>query len=180
MKRLVAGASLAVCSCVLLIAGSFWQEKPYTQWTHREVNKILGNSPWAAQQAFGEPIGAEDDDSRDLELGQSESPSKGVREDRTAPKIITRQYFVRFQSAVPVRMALARRAVLEGRLSQQKADELVETHPAPGYVVAVLQVPPGQDRSELNLVSTKSLRNRVYLRLKKSKRRVSWTRRFNG
>jgi len=62
--------------------------------------------------------------------------------------------------------------VLESRLSQQKADELVETHPAPGYVVAVLQVPPGQDRSELNLVSTKSLRNRVYLRLKKSKRRV--------
>ena len=34
---------------VSLLAESFWQEKPYTQWSQKEVDQILKDSPWAAE-----------------------------------------------------------------------------------------------------------------------------------
>jgi hypothetical protein len=69
-------------------------------------------------------------------------------------------------------MALARKAVLEGRLSQEKAAEYVEIHPAPGYIVAAILVPRHQDRAELNLISAEYLRTRAYLRLKSSEKHI--------
>ena len=47
MKR---STLVAICLCIALsgslIAAPFWVSKPYTEWTEKEVEKILGNSPW--------------------------------------------------------------------------------------------------------------------------------------
>lgn len=172
MKKWATISLLVVLCSTLLWAGSFWNQKPYTDWTWNEINKILGNSPWAAQQAFGEEVIPEQGRLQRQQTMPSDSSTTGVREDEPVPSIVTRQYFIRFQSAAPIRMALARRAVLEGRIREERAADYVETHPAPGYIVAAVLVPRSQDRAELNLVSAEYLKSRAYLRLKTSKRRV--------
>ncbi|MCW5966411.1 MAG: hypothetical protein KIT83_20405 [Bryobacterales bacterium] len=42
LKSIAAATALAVA----LWAAPFWTAKPYTQWTEKEVEKVLGNSPW--------------------------------------------------------------------------------------------------------------------------------------
>jgi len=163
---------LGILFSSLLWAADFWNQKPYTQWNWHEINRLLGDSPWAAQQAFGETVTPAEKSSVEQDRPSSDAAVRGVREELSVPPIVTRQYFIRFQSATPVRMALAQRAVLEGRITPEQAADYVEMHPAPGYVVAAILVPRNQDRAELNLVSTEYLRSRAYLRLKSSKKQI--------
>ncbi len=34
------------------LAGDFWKEKPYDQWTMEEVRRVLMDSPWARSYTF--------------------------------------------------------------------------------------------------------------------------------
>jgi len=172
MKRWLQSVLLVVCCCLFLWAADFWNQKPYTEWKWHEINKMLGSSPWAVQQGFGERRTLSEESARQQEEVSREPLTKGVNEDVEVPSIVARQYFIRLQSAAPIRMALAQRAVLEGRLSQEQAADYVEIHPATGYIVVAVLVPRTQDRAELNLVGTEYLKSRAYLRLKKSKKRI--------
>ena len=60
-------------------------------------------------------------------------------------------------------MALARNAMLEGQTSVEQAQQFVDQHPAPGYVVVGLSVATGQTRAELTRLTTESLKQRTYL-----------------
>jgi hypothetical protein len=40
--------AIALCT-VSLFAADFWQSKPYTEWSDKEVQKILSNSPWSKE-----------------------------------------------------------------------------------------------------------------------------------
>ena len=42
-------AVLAGCSALLLTAGDFWLQKPYTDWDAKDAVKLLQNSPWSRQ-----------------------------------------------------------------------------------------------------------------------------------
>ncbi len=46
MLRILAAAALATS---VLWAGGFWEKKPYTEWSQKEVAKLLTNSPWASR-----------------------------------------------------------------------------------------------------------------------------------
>lgn len=47
-------ATVGFASAVMLLAAPFWVEKPYQQWTQKEVSKLLSDSPWvkSAQVSF--------------------------------------------------------------------------------------------------------------------------------
>jgi hypothetical protein len=51
MKKLLPLAIVfAVCLCAIsLWAADFWQSKPYKEWSDREVQKLLSNSPWSKE-----------------------------------------------------------------------------------------------------------------------------------
>jgi len=149
MKRLVLWISVVGMLCGILWAKDFWNEKPYTEWKKKEVAKILLDSPWADAETF------------DLR-GLDSSGTAGAQ----------RRYYIRFHSALPVRMAMARSAVLEGRASEEQAQQFVDTHPSPGYIVVGISVATGQARAELTRLTTESLKQRTYLQLKGSGRRV--------
>ena len=74
-------------------AGEFWREKGYRQWSKKECQKMLGNSPWAKPYTLSGvyivPVG---------EI--SPAPER-----RTNPWI---RYLVQFHSALPIRQALVR------------------------------------------------------------------------
>ncbi|HEY7547074.1 MAG TPA: hypothetical protein VID27_19430, partial [Blastocatellia bacterium] len=50
-RKLISGAAcfFLVCSA---IASAQWNKKPYTEWTPKEVQKVLNDSPWGQTQAF--------------------------------------------------------------------------------------------------------------------------------
>jgi len=145
-KALILGMLL---SAVFLWGKDFWEQKPYTQWKKKDVARILLDSPWADAESF------------DLR-GLNTAGTAGAQ----------RRYYIRFHSALPIRMAMARNAVLEGRASEEQAQQFVDVHPAPGYIVVGLSVATGQARAELTRLTTETLRQATYLQLKGSGRRV--------
>jgi hypothetical protein len=49
MNRLSVIIAMMFAVAVSLFAEDFWREKPYTQWSQKEVDQILKDSPWAAE-----------------------------------------------------------------------------------------------------------------------------------
>jgi hypothetical protein len=49
MNRLSAMIATMFAVALSLFAEDFWREKPYTQWSQKEVDQILKDSPWAAE-----------------------------------------------------------------------------------------------------------------------------------
>jgi len=144
MRKLMLWFSVVGVLCGLLWAKSFWEKKPYTEWKKKEVTRVLLDSPWADAESFDKRGGG------------------GTQ----------RRYYIRFHSAAPIRMAMARNAVLEGRADEEQAQQFVDIHPSPGYVVVGLSVATGQARAELTRLTTEILKQRAYLQLKGSGRRI--------
>ena len=49
MNRLPVIIVMMFAVAVSLFAEDFWRQKPYTQWSQKEVDQILKDSPWAAE-----------------------------------------------------------------------------------------------------------------------------------
>jgi hypothetical protein len=50
---------LLCCACVCLLAGALavaaqWDKKTPTEWSEREAQKLLNDSPWAQTQTFSD------------------------------------------------------------------------------------------------------------------------------
>lgn len=102
-------AVLLICSAACLLAANFWQ-KPYTEWSDKDVAKMMSDSPWAksasvemnfpgadaaaAGPAFGGGGG-----------GRGGSPQGGGG-GFSAPSI---EIHATVESALPIRQALVRR-----------------------------------------------------------------------
>ncbi|MGQ9634748.1 MAG: hypothetical protein ACUVXB_10955 [Bryobacteraceae bacterium] len=58
MKKKVFAISLtAIFAASVLVAAEFWQTKKFTEWTEKEVKKMLESSPWAAKISVPIPMG---------------------------------------------------------------------------------------------------------------------------
>jgi hypothetical protein len=121
--------SCLVLSIGLLWAANFWEEKPYFEWTEKETEKMLTDSPWGDKTLVGDtmvsggsPAGmSESGGGRGGRRGGGGSAASG--QDLAQSQSVT----VRLHSATPVRMALAQRALLAGTLSPENAEEFIKT-----------------------------------------------------
>lgn len=82
------------------------------------------------------------------------------------------KFFVRFRTAAPVRMALARLAVLSGKMSFDKAAEYLGQTEFPGKVVVVVEAETQDGANLLSRANPDALRENVFLLLKRSKSRI--------
>ncbi len=46
-KILLRSIAIASLSAAALCAANFWESKSYTEWSDKEVEKLLTNSPWS-------------------------------------------------------------------------------------------------------------------------------------
>jgi hypothetical protein len=176
-------------SCLVAVFGSllwakgFWENKRYTQWTPNEVEEMLTNSPWVQVQTFAEvapsnavqvpQVPATGEPTRPWGVEGSPGTSERVEEAAAAGRFrVYRKYYARFQSAVPVRMALAQKDLLAKSIRRNQAEQYVRSSPFDGKIVVAIGVPQGQDPSELHRVTTDLLSSSTYLLLGKSKRRI--------
>lgn len=90
-----------VAGSALLLAKDFW-ERPYTEWTQKDVNKMLQNSPWTLTQTYRGQQGAGRGSVWDRTSNAGERESNDI-------------YTIRLFSAQPIRDAYARMMQLMNR-----------------------------------------------------------------
>jgi hypothetical protein len=138
---------------VLLAAGLLearepWKEKPWTDWDEKDIAKVLENSPWVRWPQTSTPSG-------------KRSP-EGVR------WLATGALAVRWESSLTIRQAKARKALLDGRATQEQIDDYMASAPS-DFVVAVL----GPAANGLLNLPREALRSAAYLQLQKGNKRWS-------
>ena len=159
-----------------LFAAKFWEKKPYEQWSQKEALKVLEDSPWGKVQKVhssnSPPPGI-------ASPGPDTTPrDKGGGDRESSPLNRRRLFNIRFQSAKPVRMALARLSLLYRRRDHRQAAELVQRRPfGDQYIVVAVSGSQGENhRRGLDQANLRQLGTHTYLALKASGRRIELER----
>lgn len=169
-------------SCLVLTIGwlwaaDFWEKKPYTEWSEKETEKMLTDSPWGDRMFIGDTMMSSGPPGMSGGGGGRGGRRRGGGATSGEEDLARSQNVnVRLHSAVPIRMALARRAILAGTLTQEDAEAFIETHPAPGYLILGITLPGGWNRGPLGDEEIESLKEEIYIELKKSKKRIRFER----
>ena len=165
MKRLALFGA-AVC----LFAADPWQAKPYTEWTEKDIQKILTNSPWARavsvssgqQNPSADTLGRDEGSSRPPVANSSTGPGMmqpngqdgaAVGRDRMGDVyaqvaesnsiVLT----VVWQSALPVKQALVRRRFSAEGGEAADAKKFLDGNT--NYLIAVSGITPQMVRAQL-------------------------------
>jgi len=126
-------------SAAVLLGADFWHRKEFASWAEKELDKILTDSPWAKPvvlplESFGLPLELAEEICR----GCLACSLKTFSGDGGSVRVLT--LVVRWQSALPVKQALARlRHGEEAATSAMAAELLARVEPA--YLVSVSGLP---------------------------------------
>ena len=149
MKKLnrvgITCAPVIVFVCALSISAQ-WNKKPYTEWSEKDVKKVLNDSPWGQTQVYS-------DTSNEFKRGVSRGAlgaGDSTSGDYSASHLNIR---IRLLSSRPVRQAFSRLIVLmqKGSVPDQLAASLkgfVEKDPGP-YVVVAVDADANESKSEI-------------------------------
>jgi hypothetical protein len=169
-------ALLLICG---LVAGASWAQKndkkgkPWTEWSRKEADRMLGDSPWARTQVVSDastilsgPVSAQS--------GSSSRRSRSVVVDQGVPL----NFYICLLSAKPIRQAWARRIELRQKPSEDFKRQLlkfVDTVSDEWITIGVTFNCADRQTSEsvlqlLNNATSDGLRNNTYLELKDGKR----------
>lgn len=116
-KELRIAGIVTILAGGLVLAKDFW-EKPYTEWKKAEINKMLGDSPWAKTQTTAEQVGGK---------------GTGVAGD----KELYNNIVVRFFSALPVRQAYMRTMQLMNNYDSKSEGEKAEIDAKFGRILKI-------------------------------------------
>lgn len=161
-------------SLVLTTAPAQKADKPWTDWTKQDVQKMLEDSPWAQTQT-------ETDTSEMMYMPTGPAGSAANDSSRQAigatNQSINIKFFVRIFSARPIREALARQLMLQQKLPDTALDRLrqfAEVRSPDSIIVTVNY--QSNDQRYGNVVmqafagnTTASLRNTTYVQRNDSK-----------
>jgi hypothetical protein len=108
-----------------LTTSAQWDKKPYAEWSDKDAQKVLNDSPWGRTQVYTSPLTM-------FRSGQSSIPGNTARPGSSngqqtagAPPDATHVNFrVRFLSAKPIRQAFSR--MIEIQQKKGAGDELTE------------------------------------------------------
>lgn len=144
-KRTILAASLLLAVSVIVTTGRAqkddWQSKPYQQWTKKDVQNILGDSPWAKTTA---------------QSGSIVNFNNGAGDTPTPDKV----YTLRLRSALPIRQALLRLRQINEKydeMSDKKKAEFDEKNKP------LVECPACADNYVLSLIPPASAQTRVQM-----------------
>ena len=108
---------MSVALSAVLSAAAAWEEKPFTQWSEKDVEKLLTDSPWAGKASLThEKAGAD--------LGP----------------VPDWKVIISVRSATPIRQALARQQLIAGGTASPDLEANLAV-PHPRYAIAIAGIP---------------------------------------
>ncbi|HLG17239.1 MAG TPA: hypothetical protein VJH03_22505 [Blastocatellia bacterium] len=149
--------SRAVCLILVvsLSTAAQWEKKPPAEWTMKEVDKVLNDSPWGKTMTF----------STASELfRQSQNQGRGEEaRSVTLPQAVHLNFRVRFLSAKPVRLAVKRmmELKLKDKMSPEMADMLKKFVSGDFVEYILVTVVAESAQSGLNVQEANSLLQRM-------------------
>lgn len=171
-----------IIASLVLVAFAQKKEKPWTEWTEKEVNKMLNDSAWGQTQTdtntsemFYSPTSQGRTSSRPLDTSPGGSGSNDRATQGALNQATNLNYRVRFLTAKPIRQALARRAQL---LNPQLAEQLAAfaEQKTDQYIVVTVDVDSSDRRFSgpamqvFKSLNTGNLKNVTYLEVKSGQR----------
>ncbi len=146
----------------LLWAAEPWKEKPFTEWTQKDVERVAQDSPWAhfveVPGASGPGEGA---------IARSEVSGTKPLSDTAGPQSAGR-YLVQWASALTLRQARVRSAQLAARENAEESAAILAVTP-PYYILAVV----GPNLNAFEEMKEDGTKAASYLELKTSKKRIA-------
>jgi hypothetical protein len=178
-KSLALAVVAMLCVAATVLAGGDpWKSKPYKQWDAKDMQKILGDSPWSKVIVVSAPWktaggGGDDDDSGGLKNGAgsrdnsipSDALSGGVDQAGGPPQA---KYLLRWVSSRTVREALYHGAVVANQMKEDDADKQLAA-PVEAYQILVL----GPDMKPFRGADEKALKEGAFLTSKKTKQKIA-------
>jgi hypothetical protein len=171
MRTILAGTLALLGAFSVLLAVDSWKERPYPEWSQEEVTGLLTDSPWT-QEVVVRLSGPAELEGMGRTTGQP-TGREGARTAGGAPPVSTVRYYISFLSAEPIRMALARNALLQGNVDLEEAAEFVEGRLYDGEVAVMIRTEPPGALIALEEMSAEEVRQNCHLELRRLKRRLS-------
>jgi len=172
-KRIVVLLTCAVLlSCSLVFAGTNQKtERPWTEWTQKEAEKVLSSSPWSQTQV--------DTDTSEMFFSPTNDPARGRTTDNAGQRLesgarnqaVNVKFIVRFFSARPVRQALIRMMELKQKPDPAVAERMhaFANVPSGDSIILTLSVETtdqryaGQAMQAMGSAVTATMKNETYL-----------------
>jgi len=150
--RGIVAAIVCVLGAASLGAANFWDTKAYTEWSEKEVEQMLSDSPWARKLSVVVPIPprASDDLGRGGRGGGDDAGGRGFPVPVPQLKLV-----ITWRSALPVRQALIR---LPNGATNAAVDQLPLLEQPPSYVITLAGVPARYARATASAGTTSFLR----------------------
>ena len=145
-RRMTSVVLLPLLSALLLGAAEPWNEKPYTEWSEKEVQRVFTDSPWAHSYVDPQAHGA---------LGPMKADASGT---------------VQWASARTVREAIVRQKQLKGVYKAEEATRFLSATPT-HHVLLVF----GPSARLFEWVTEKEAQEAARLRLKRHKKEIPAT-----
>ncbi|HVG20396.1 MAG TPA: hypothetical protein VNI02_15200 [Blastocatellia bacterium] len=173
VKRALVLSVAALLLSLPLSASAQWDKKPYAEWSEKEAQKVLNDSPWARTQVFTSAVTL---------YRQPATGRQGASQTSSRPPDATHVNFrIRFLSAKPVRQAIGR--MMELKQKRPVSDELaaqLKTFASGDFLEYIVitvscdsQEAGGNFQQALSLLHTRGtadLKNSTFLEVKGGKR----------
>ena len=136
-----------------LAAASFWETKPFTDWSAAEVEQMLTDSPWAKKMSVVVPIPPRAADTNAIAgRGGRSDDGLGRGFPVPAPQL---KLVISWRSALPVRQALMR---LPNGATNAGVDQVPLAERPPYYMITLSGVPSRYARATASAGTTTFLR----------------------
>jgi len=152
-QRWIAAALLWALCAAGLAATNFWEAKAYTEWSQKEVEEMLTDSPWARKMSVVIPIpprASSDDAGGRGGRGGDDGGGRGFPVPSPQLKLV-----ITWRSALPVRQALVR---LPNGATNAGADQQPLLDRPPAYIITLAGVPARFARATATASTTSFLR----------------------
>jgi len=155
MRRILAIVSLWTVACAALAAANFWESKPFLEWSDKEAEKVLNDSPWASLIAVPLPNRGPVP-TADTGGGGRGGGGRGGAEG-FGPAAQRVRLTISWRSALPLKQAVARQQMgKSGTITPEEQAAL--DHDDGLYVVAIQGLPPQYTRAGPNNIIEAFLR----------------------
>ena len=150
MRHSLSIVSVWLLACAALVAADFWESKPFLEWSDKEAEKMLTDSPWASLMAIPLPNrGPVPTDEGGGGGGGRGGGGRGGVEGfgPAAPRV---RITISWRSAIPLKQAAARQQAAKGGTIAPEAQDALSREEAAAYTIAIQGLPPQYARTGPN------------------------------